>query len=179
MAQPRTKDFENRLNESAVKGIKAMQMKLAKDLQQYEKVKVTGKYVCSNRFAESVFGQFKKLEEGSSAATIEKISEETITRMNKTEKFLRNMPTKQVEELWKEIDGKSELQNYKNSRTNMAASIEEFAKSHKDKIAEEEAQKVKRREERKKRNEEKENKTPVKRKIPKKKRILKAVNIKN
>ena len=155
-----------------------MQVKLAKDLQQYEKIKVSGKYVCSNRFAESVFGQFKKLEESSSAATIEKISEETITRMNKTETFLRNMPTKQVEELWKEIDGKTELLNYKNSRTKMAASVEEFSKSYKEKIAEEEAQKVKRREERKKRNEEKKNETPVKRKIPRKKRILKTVNMK-
>ena len=91
--------------------------------------------------------------------------------MNKTETFLRNMPSTQVEELWKEIDGKTELENYKKSKANMTASVEEFAKLHKEKLAQEEANKVKRREIRKKRNEENEKNTPARRKLPPKKRI--------
>lgn len=110
-AQPRTKEFDDRLQKSAKKGVSAALVKLKKDLQQYENVKVEGKYVTSNRLAESVIGHFKKLEESSSAASIEKIADQTISRMNRTENFLLNMNQQEQDDLWRQITAKLSLKS--------------------------------------------------------------------
>ena len=61
--------------------------------------------------------------------------------MNNTENYLRKMTPGQVQELWKEIDGKTELENYRNRRSEMTKNVEEFSKARKLKVAEEEKKK--------------------------------------
>ena len=171
MAQPRSDDLAGRLNKSTLKGVKELQAKLKKDLHHYEEIKADGQYVCSNRFAESVFGHFKKLEETSTAATIENVAEMTISRMNNAEKFLRNMPQDQREELWKQIEDKKELKLYRSLRKKLSNSVEEFAKAHRKKIADKEATRIIKKEAKKRAREEKENITPLRKSIPRKKKI--------
>jgi hypothetical protein len=174
-AQPRSDEFEKQLQDSALSCMKEVHIKLKKDLQQYQKITVDGLYMCSNRFAESVFGHFKKLEEISTAATIARITEQTISRMNKTEEYLVSMPEDKRNALWEQIEGKVELQSLKKARDDMTAAVEKFSIEHKKKQADIEAEKIEKRAAKKRVKAEKENQTPLRKIIPRKKRKILSV----
>jgi hypothetical protein len=75
-----------------------------------------GRYVTSNRYAESVFGDYKAREIKNTGATQSTLAELTISKMNNTQSFLRAMSNEARSKLWEEIDGKTALTDFKKTR---------------------------------------------------------------
>ena len=165
----RSETVSRNLNAAALASINKLKYKIDKDFGHYQELTVEGLYVCSNRFAESVFGLFKETEVQKSAANTDSIIQMTIARMNNLQDYFRSMTKTQVERLWKKIDSKTALSDYHAARKATQIKLRNIANRRKERIAEEKAKKLEKKEAKKIK---KEMQTPVRSSLPRKKKLL-------
>jgi len=101
-----------------------------------------GRYVTSNRYAESVFGDYKARETKNTGATQSTLSELTISKMNNTQSFLRAMSKEAVFKLWEEIGGKTALTDFKKARMKLNENLQASSTKRKDALRKLEAEKA-------------------------------------
>ena len=165
---PRSNSVRKTLDEAARAVVTKIQYKIEKDLQHYKSLTIRGRYLCSNRFAEKVFGSFKKIEQEKTSATTESVIQLTIAKVNKLETYIDNMSESQNKALWEKIDGKTALQNYRCARIGTQLKLQDIAARRKEEIENEKAQKLLKKEKKKE-----EMKTPLRAALPKRRKVVK------
>lgn len=144
--------------------------KLSKDADNMLSTTVSGSYLTSNRFCESIFGLLKNREEASPKAALESTVMTTVAKMNDLKTFLKKLSKSKKEKLWERINNKALLTEIATARKNLKNNLKELSKSVKD------AQKMKKmKTAENKRNREKKKLTVAKK--PKKNKILKKLPV--
>ncbi|CAG5101470.1 Oidioi.mRNA.OKI2018_I69.YSR.g17120.t1.cds [Oikopleura dioica] len=138
---PRSPTICKAVDDAARASVKKIEYKIDKDLNHYKSLTVRGHYVCVNRFAESVFGIFKKAEQDKASATTETVIQLTIARKKNLEFYLDNLSDSKIKSLCQKIDGKKALQNYRLARIATQLKLQEFAAKRRESIAKEKAEK--------------------------------------
>jgi hypothetical protein len=144
--------------------------KLSKDADNMLSTTVSGSYLTSNRFCESIFGLLKNREEASPKAALESTVMTTVAKMNDLKTFLKKLSKSKKEKLWERINNKALLTEIATARKDLKNNLREQSKSVKD------AQKMKKMKTAENKRKREEKKLTVAKK-PKKNKILKKLPV--